>query len=738
MDRRLSIMKFPASAALTAALLASAALPAAAEPVFNRVSSFPVAANLPDDKDLVTVTSAEIITASEDGNTLVYSDSPLGGIGFVDITDPKAPKAAGFIAMDGEPTSVSVVEGKVVVAINTSESKTKPSGRLAIVDLVGRSIDMTCDIGGQPDSVAISADHSFAAIAIENERDEELNDGYLPQLPAGNLAIVSLDGGSADCNGIRFVSLTGLADIAPDDPEPEFVDINGLGEIAVTLQENNHIVVIDGKTGDIKNHFSAGSVDLVGIDTKSDGLLSFTENRPGVLREPDALKWLDDDRFVVANEGDYQGGSRSFTIFDKTGRTLHESGASLEHEIARIGHFPDKRAKSKGIEPEGLEAARYGDQSYFFVLSERGSVVAVYKDTGSEPELVQLLPSGISPEGAIAIPGRNLFATANEVDLGAEGGPRSHVMVYELAKGEPDYPMLHSDVVDGAPIGWGALSGLVGDAERPGILYAVNDSFYGNQPTVYTIDANRKPALITTALPITRNGQAAQKLDIEGIALDGKGGFWLASEGDSNKMISHGIYNVDAKGEITTEIGLPVELLAGQVRFGLEGITTVGQGDDQRLWMAVQREWKDDLKGTVKLLSYKPSSKEWGAVRYRLEDTDEGWVGLSEITANGDYLYIVERDNLIGDKAKLKKLFRVAIADMKPAAIGETLPLVAKEEVHDFLGNLKRATNGYVVDKLEGFAFDATGRAFAVTDNDGVDDSSGETLFFPVELNVIN
>src|SRR5690606_36434629 len=126
MDRRLSIMKFPASAALTAALLASAALPAAAEPVFNRVSSFPVAANLPDDKDLVTVTSAEIITASEDGNTLVYSDSPLGGIGFVDITDPKAPKAAGFIAMDGEPTSVSVVEGKVVVAINTSKSKTKP------------------------------------------------------------------------------------------------------------------------------------------------------------------------------------------------------------------------------------------------------------------------------------------------------------------------------------------------------------------------------------------------------------------------------------------------------------------------------------------------------------------------------------------------------------------------------------------------------------------------------------
>jgi hypothetical protein len=33
------------------------------------------------------------------------------------------------------------------------------------------------------------------------------------------------------------------------------------------------------------------------------------------------------------------------------------------------------------------------------------------------------------------------------------------------------------------------------------------------------------------------------------------------------------------------------------------------------------------------------------------------------------------------------------------------------------------------VDKVEGFAIDAAGNAFVVTDNDGVDDSSGETIF---------
>lgn len=724
-------------AAFTAALLASVAAPASAEQVFNRIASFPVATNLPADKDKLSTTSAEIVTASEDGMTLVYSDSPLGAIGFVDIKDAKAPKAGGALMMDGEPTSVAAIGNKVLVAVNTSESKVKPSGRLDVVDIATKKIESTCDLGGQPDSVAISPDKSFAVVAIENERDEEVNEGKIPQMPAGDLVIVSLKDGTVDCASIKHVAMTGLAGIAGEDPEPEFVSINSLGEIAVTLQENNEIVIVDGKTGTVTTHFPAGTVDLAGIDTKSDGALKFTAKKDGVLREPDALKWLDDNRFVVANEGDYEGGSRSFTIFDKTGKVAYESGASLELAIAQIGHFPDKRAKSKGVELEGLEAATFGDQKYFFVLAERASVVGVYKDTGAEPELVQILPSGVSPEGAVAIPARNLLVTANEVDLGEDGGPRSHVMLYEMGEGKAAYPMIQSALVDGAPIGWGALSGLVGDAEKAGQLYAVNDSFYSMQPTIFTVDANQTPALITAALPITRGGQPAQKLDIEGLTLDGKGGFWLASEGDAAKLTGHGLYHVDAKGDIKAEIGLPVELLAGQTRFGFEGVTLIGKGDDATLWMAMQREWKDDDKGTVKLVSYNIKAKEWGAVSYPLDKTEAGWVGLSEITAHGDHVYIVERDNLVGDNAKLKKLYRVAIADLKPAKLGEKLPLVAKEEVHDFIPDLKVA-NGYVVDKLEGFTFDASGKAFAVTDNDGVDDSSGETLFFPVDLKGTN
>jgi hypothetical protein len=77
----------------------------------------------------------------------------------------------------------------------------------------------------------------------------------------------------------------------------------------------------------------------------------------------------------------------------------------------------------------------------------------------------------------VAIPSRNLLATANEVDLRADGLAGSHVMIYERAEGEAAIPTLMSDLdAEGHPIGWVAISGAVADAEKPGKLYAVSDS----------------------------------------------------------------------------------------------------------------------------------------------------------------------------------------------------------------------------------------------------------------------
>ena len=713
--------------ALTAALLCSTAAVSAHADAFNRVASFPVADNLPEGTDAATETSSEIIAASEDGMTLVYSDSPLGAIGIVDITDPASPKAGGAVMLGGEPTSLVVSGGKAYVAVNRSASYTEPSGILKIVDLADKSVAESCDLGGQPDSVAIAKDASFIAVAIENERDEDLDDGVIPQMPAGSVAIIPLADGAPDCDAIVSADVTGLAEVAPTDPEPEFVDINDAGEIVVTLQENNHIVVLD-RTGKVLSEFSAGSVQLDGVDTEEEGAITFAGSQER-KREPDAVKWLDDDHFIIANEGDYEGGSRGFTIIQKDGEIVYESGPSFEYAVAAAGHYPEERSANKGVEPEGLAVGTFGGTPMAFVMSERGSLVGVYDVSDpAAPTLMQLLPSGIGPEGAVAIPERNLFVTANETDLVEDGGARSHVMIFEYQEGaEPSYPTIASELTEGTPISWGALSGMVADENQAGTLYAISDSFYGMNPQIFTIDATKTPAKIVSAVTVTRDGAPAQKLDLEGIANDGKGGFWLASEGRSDRLIPHALYNVARDGAIQKEIAFPSELIAVEKRFGSEGVTRIGD----TLWIAIQREWGDDAKGTVKLVSYDPDSEEWGAVLYPLETSEKGWMGLSEITAHGDYVYIVERDNQIGANAKVKALYRVPLAELKAAPLGGDLPTVSKELVRDFIPDLKQ-WGGYVVDKVEGFAIDADGVGYVVTDNDGVDDSSGETFFWSI------
>ncbi|MCI0401180.1 MAG: hypothetical protein L0Z68_07765 [Gammaproteobacteria bacterium] len=86
--------------------------------VFQRIATFPVFLNT----DEGTQTAAEIVSASEDGKFLIYTDSPTGNLGFVDIADPRDPKPSGVLEMSGEPTSVAVVGAYALAAVNTSQS----------------------------------------------------------------------------------------------------------------------------------------------------------------------------------------------------------------------------------------------------------------------------------------------------------------------------------------------------------------------------------------------------------------------------------------------------------------------------------------------------------------------------------------------------------------------------------------------------------------------------------------
>ncbi len=727
MNKRASVFLLSASAMVVAAASASAQEAG----YFERISTYPVFWNLPEGVDPTTATVAEIVTATEDGMMLIHSDSPGEAVGFIDITDPAAPVGAGRVELGGEPTSVATVGGLAFAGVNTSASFVEPSGHIAVIGIDSREIVATCDVGGQPDALAVSPDHTFLAVAIENERDEDLNDGIIPQLPAGYLAVLTLgaDGMPTNCDDVTIIDLTGLADVAGDDPEPEYVDVNEDNLAVITLQENNYIVIVDLETSEVVNHFSAGAIDLAGIDIEDDGIIRGNAELTGVVREPDAVQWIDNTRFVTANEGDYEGGSRGFTIFNIDGTIEYDAGSNFEHLAMTIGHANEGRHDNKGAEPEGAEVGVFGDETLIFVGSERSNFVAVFADTGGEPEFMQVLPTNIGPEGLLAIPSRGLFVVATEEDA-AEDNIRSTVSVYAMTADAPVYPQIISatDPETGAPIGWGALSALVADDESATTLYAVNDSAYA-ESRIYTIDVSQSPALITGYVTLTLDGEPMH-YDPEGIALRAEGGFWVASEGGAetdNLLIA-----VAEDGTVIEEIRLPAEVEGAATNNGFEGVATYMVDGSERVIIAQQRSWADDEAGQVKLDIYDPATGEWTFVAYQLDaptSPNGGWVGLSEIThLGGTRFAIIERDNQPGTYSTFKTIQVIDLGTVTPVPAGEQPPLVAKTMAVDILAEML-AAGGWISDKPEGLAVTTDGTVYLIIDNDGVDDAPGETQF---------
>lgn len=744
-----------------------AALPLAAQPSagnFQRIATFPIFENFcaatPADQECVdTETVAEIVAASTDGETLIYTDSETEHIGFIDISDPENPMPGGLVALTGEPTSVAVVGDYALAAVNTSADFVDVSGHIAVIDIEDRAIVATIPVDGQPDSIATGRTRRFAALVLENERNEDIcvggaadgtededlcEDGGgvfggIPQLPAGSLVILDMIGRPASWT-TRTVELTGLAAKAGSDPEPEYVDISSRNQAVITMQENNHLVIVDLPTGRIVNHFSAGTVDLDGIDVDEEGLITLESSLDDVPREPDAVTWISPFEFATADEGDLDGGSRGFTIFRADGGVRYASGLEMEYQTVRAGHYPEERSGNKGNEPEGVEFGLYGSRRLLFVGSERSSVIGVYElPVFGAPQFVQLLPAGVGPEGLLAIPKRNLFVVASEVD-GRGDKIRSSVGIYRLEGGPPAYPTIVSEnrgpISARTPIPWGALSALAADRTDASTAYAVYDSFY-KASRIFVLDVSSTPARITREIVLRDSAGDTLDLDPEGLATRADGGFWLASEGagsvddEARPVVSKDVLvQVAPDGRVMRTVNLPASVDALQRRFGFEGVASVGSGDSEVLYVAFQREWVDDPDGLVRIGRYEVASGAWSFYYYRLDPATSpngGWVGLSEIVAiDADNFAVIERDNQGGPDAAVKRIYEFNISRAVPQPQGGDFPILEKTLVRDILPDLE-APGGLPIEKVEGLTILKSGDVLIVTDNDGVDDSSGET-----------
>ncbi len=180
------------------------------------------------------------------------------------------------------------------------------------------------------------------------------------------------------------------------------------------------------------------------------------------------------------------------------------------------------------------------------------------------------------------------------------------------------------------------------------------------------------------------------------------------------------LVRLNAAGAVQEEIPLSADVAAAVTTNGLEGVAEAGTS----VWVAVQRTIKGDPANTNRIGRYDTVTRTWSWLLYPADIAPVGWSGLSEIVAvDGNTFAVIERDNQRGTLASIKKIYEFDV----PVTWTGT-PTVTKKLVKDVLPAL-RADNGWVQDKLEGLAVAGNGHTYAVTDNDAIDDATGETVF---------
>ncbi len=438
---------------------------------------------------------AEIVAATPDGKTLVFTSSASQTVGFVDLTNPSAPVLQAPVAIGttvpsgaGEATSVAITPNGAF-ALGAVKHTTNPiakadPGALVFIDRATRAVVANVPVGVGPDSVHITPDGTRAVIAIEDEENEGGN--AVAQSRPGSVQVVTLNYATPASSTVATIALNPTVGNMPSDPQPELVDITKDGKLAVvSLQENNVLAVIDLETNEVVRYIDAGTSVHARADLTSNASIEFDDAFEGQT-QPDGVCILSDGvHFVTANEGDtpnqafggvYAGG-RGFSVFNVDGTRVYDSGDAAEWRALRAGAYPESRSGSRGIEMEGCASGVFGGTEFAFFLGERSSSMIVADVARpSQPILRQIVGTPMRPESVVAIESRGLVVVSGEGD-GTGGG----LWVYEAVQ-DPAEAGHGADVYVGESSGtpFSALGALAYEPET-GFLLSTPDNAFAAQ-----------------------------------------------------------------------------------------------------------------------------------------------------------------------------------------------------------------------------------------------------------------
>jgi len=420
----------------TLAYLLSGATPFAADPPHLVLRGTYATGLVGDNAEVISIRHSDAMAAIS--NT-------AGSVDVLDLSDPFNPALVVRVPIDtttGAPNSVAVHPQHDYFLVVTGRAGVV--GTVAAHRLSDGALLASAPTGILPDSVVISPNGQYAVIANEAEGVAIGNNGG-----PGSLSIVDLSGFNGVVQGdlaIRQVPLPSLAglpgastnrtdDIArlpidnlPGTLEPENIAFTPDSRYAfVTLQENNIVIRLDVKTGDM-SAMGAGTTTHDMDVINNDGYAP--QDDVTALREPDGIAVDQTGRFfVTADEGDTRNGAaasgprggRTLTVFDaQTGTVIADTGNQLDEGANAAGVYPDTRSNRGGSEPEGLDLTQHRGVTLAAVAQERASTVSLVDLTNpTKPAVVDtfnLFPQ-VGPETVKFFRrGSRLFvASANEV-----------------------------------------------------------------------------------------------------------------------------------------------------------------------------------------------------------------------------------------------------------------------------------------------------------------------------------
>jgi Esterase-like activity of phytase len=693
-----------------------------------------------------TGTAAEIVAASPDGALLAYTDSVLGTVVFVDVSEPGRPVLRDEVVVSdtvgnpgaGQPTSLAFTpDGRhAVVAVKdtTDPVSNADPGALVFIDAGDFGIAGSVAVGVGPDSIAITPDGARVIVAIEDEEDTE-DLVAEPQARPGAVQVVTIDAADPSASTVQTIAVALDVGNNQPDPQPEYVSLSRDGATAVvSLQENNALAVIDlaAATPRVLRFIDAGVVQYLAADLIEDDEVVFAGVGVQGRREPDGVCVLGDGRHVVtANEGDTStgdfvtgqlSGGRGFSIFDfeDGGKVVFESGAELELAGAANGMYPDGRSENRGIEVEGCHVAEIGGRELAFLLGERNSAVYVYDVT--EPEsarLLQLLPAPMRPESAVTFgvggPHGALLAVAGEGDAaaGIGGGIWIFRAVLDAAAREQYAGGLYRALSGVAGVTLGSVSGaaFAGDT-----LFAMPDrGFAAGRIWRLAVDAGQgRVRMVDEIRLVDGAGEAVVGHDPEGLAMSPEGGFVVATEGrrdnggagsspDRRNQIQ--LYDDSGRLEASVDLPDPDNLWPRLPANGFSGVAVVDTDPAAAGGLVVYVGFRRPLDGggpeadgnLARIGVYDLDAQAWSFYFYPLEPDlvvgDPPEILLADIVhLDSDRFAVLERDQLDGGVAQVKRVYTVTLASGTAGDPGDPLDktlavdLLAQPFPFDFAG----------------------------------------------------